>query len=285
MDSLISTDWLAERLGDPGLVVLDATRHLPAARRDAAREFAEGHLPGARFLELETLYDPDSPVPSALPSAAQLAERLAVLGVEAGDAIVIYDDSAVKTSARAWFTLTAHGIERVAVLDGGLAKWRSEGRPLESGAGEHRHAAPLALAPAREVAGKVDVLKALDDYSAQILDARARERVFGTGTDPVHGGRNGRIPGSLNLPYGELFAADGTFKPPGTLRALFEEAGLDWDQPVITTCGSGVTASVLLFALRLAGKRDVRLYDGSWQEWEADPDTPKHEGPVREGAT
>lgn len=275
---LVSTEWLADRLRNPDIVVLDASRHLPQAGRDAEAEFAAAHIPGARFLDLATLTDPASEVPSALPDGRQLAERLSKLGVRSGDTIVLYDDSAVKTSARAWVAMRAHGYEQVAILDGGLAKWRNEGRPLESGMAAIQRTNLADFPPLVGIASKSDVLLALDDYTAQIVDARGADRVFGTGIDPVHGGQNGRIPGSLNLPFGEVFAADGTFRSPGELRQAFDDAGVDWSQPVITTCGSGVTASVLLFAMHLAGKDDVALYDGSWQEWEADPATPKQQG-------
>ena len=276
---LVSTQWLADALGAPDLVVLDASRHLPAANRDPRAEYLAGHIPGARFLDLATLTDTASPVPAALPDAAQLSQRLAALGVTPDMRIVLYDDSAVKTSARAWFTLTAHGLAHVAILDGGLAKWRAEGRALESGSPAITPAAPAPLAAAQGVATKADMLANIASGAEQVLDARGADRVFGTGIDPVHGGQNGRIPGSHNLPFGEVFAADGTFKPPGELVAAFEAAGIAMDAPLVTTCGSGVTASVLLFAAHLAGKRDVRLYDGSWQEWEADPATPKEQGP------
>ena len=279
LPSLVSTQWLADRLGTPGIVVLDASRHLPDAGRDPRAEFDAGHIPGARFLDLASLTDPGSSVPAALPNTSQLSERLAQLGVGANDSVILYDDSAVKTSARAWFTLVSQGFENAAILDGGLAKWRSEGRPLESGAAEAAVTSPIVLTPASRVATKADMLANLDTAKEQVLDARSAERVFGIGEDPVHGGQNGRIPGSLNLPFGAVFEADGTFKPPEALRQIFKDAGVDLSRPIVTTCGSGVTASVLLFAAHLAGKDDVRLYDGSWSEWNADPDTPKAQGP------
>ena len=278
--SLVSTEWLDSHLGEPGLVVLDASRHLPAAKRDPLAEFEAAHIPGARFLDLATLTDTTSQVPSALPNAAQLAGRLASLGVQTGDRIVIYDDSAVKTAARAWFAMRAHGLEQVGILDGGLEKWRDEGRPMESGIPDITPEEPMTLADTTGVRFKADMLANLETGAEQVLDARGADRVFGSGIDPVHGGQNGRIPGALNLPFGQVFADNGTFRSPEDLRAAFESAGVDWARPIVTTCGSGVTASVLLFAAHLAGKDDVALYDGSWQEWEADPDTPKAQGPA-----
>jgi len=277
--SLVSTDWLAQRLDEPEIAVLDASRHLPATGREPRAEYEAAHIPGARFLDLASLTDPASPVPAALPTGEQVAARLAALGVGPDAGIVLYDDSDVKTAARAWFALTETGRERVAILDGGLAKWRAEGRPLESGPRAVERAETAILGTARRVRSKADMLANLESQAEQVLDARGRDRVFGTGEDPVHGGANGRIPGSKNLPYGQLFAEDGTFKTPEQLRVAFEEAGIDLSRPVVTTCGSGVTASVLLFALHLSGKHDAALYDGSWMEWGADPDTPKAQGP------
>jgi thiosulfate/3-mercaptopyruvate sulfurtransferase len=276
---LVATEWLAEHLGEPGLAVVDASMHLPAAERDAAGEFDAGHIPGARFFGLASLVDTTSLVPAALPRPEQLAGRLAELGIAPGDAIVLYDDSAIRTAARGWFMLTASGWDKVAILDGGLAKWRSEGRALESGASDIAPAAHTALTSPQRVRSKADMLANLDTHAEQVLDARSADRVFGSGIDPVHGGPNGRIPGALNLPFTGALNADGTYKSPDDLRAAFAASGIDLDQPIVTTCGSGVTASVLLFALHLIGVESAALYDGSWSEWSADPDTPKAQGP------
>jgi thiosulfate/3-mercaptopyruvate sulfurtransferase len=277
--ALVSTQWLAAHGEAPGVAILDASHHLPAAARDAASEFAAAHIPGARFLGLSSLVDESSPVPAALPRPDQLAARLSLLGVAEGTTIVLYDDSALRSAARAWFMLAAAGWAHVAILDGGLGKWRAEGRPLESGTAHPAPVTPAHLAPLRRVRSKAQMLANLDTRTEQVLDARAADRVFGTGIDPVHGGPMGRIPGSLNLPYTEVLNPDGTYKSPADLRAAFTAAGVDLTRPITTTCGSGVTGSVLLFALHLIGVDSAALYDGSWSEWSADPATPKSQGP------
>ncbi len=276
---LVSAAWLQAQGDEPRLAVLDASLHLPAAARNAREEFTAGHIPGARFLDLASLVDTTSPVPAALPRPEQLAERLASLGVAPGAWIVLYDDSALRSSARAWLMLTASGWDAVAILDGGLAAWRAVGGALESGAQVPGAAEPAKLHALKHIRSKADMLANLETRAEQVLDARSADRVFGSGIDPVHGGANGRIPGALNLPYTEVLNADGTFKSPDALRAAFMGAGVDLARPVTASCGSGVTASVLLFALHLIGKHDTALYDGSWSEWSADPATPKLQGP------
>ena len=276
MDDLVSTEWLAEHLADAGLVILDASSHLPAAGRDAAAEFGAAHIPGARFLDLASWTDPGSEVPSAIPNAAQFAERLQQLGIGAMDRVVIYDDSAVKTSSRAWFIFRLHGFTEVAILDGGLGKWRAEGRPLDAGMTQASEAKGARSGPpAFSVRSKNDLLANLEFGREQVVDARSEGRFTGREPEAREGLASGHIPGSLNLPFGEVLNEDGTFKQPDELGRVFQEAGVDLERPVVTTCGSGVTAAVLLFTLHLMGKNDVSLYDGSWSEWGADPRTPK----------
>lgn len=279
MEGLVSTGWLADRLGDSDLLILDASAHLPAVGREAGAEFASGHIPGARFLDLASLKNAASPVPNALPSGAQVADRLASLGYEPDQRIVIYDDSAVKTSARAWFALRRAGVGSLAILDGGLGKWTAEGRELERGE------SPCAPSAKRDfghddspVRTKMDMLANLATGAEQVVDARDADRFSGETVDTVHNLPGGHIPGARNLFFRDLYDPDGTFKSPSELCSAFEHAGIDLDRPIVTSCGSGVTASVLLLALHLIGLDDAALYDGSWSEWGADPATPKQVG-------
>ena len=281
MEPLVSTAWLGAALAKGTVAVLDASLHLPSAERDAAAEFVREHIPGARFLDIATLTDRNSPVPSALPSPTQFAARLADLGVPPEARIVFYDDSAVRSAARAWFMARRAGIE-AAILDGGLGKWKAEGRLLESGdahasARSARQPGPTGGA----VRDKSEMLANCASRAEQVVDARDGGRFSGAVADAVHGLPGGHIPGARNLPFTRLFAADGTYKPQEELAEEFRRAGLDLDRPIIASCGSGVTASVLLFALHLLGHSDNALYDGSWSEWGADPATPKETGEAR----
>jgi len=280
MQDLVSTEWLAPRLGERGLVVVDASAHLPDAGRDARAEFAAAHIPGARFLDLDSLKDPASPIPAALPTAAQFAERMAAIGIGDGDRVVIYDDSGVKTASRAWFIFRLHGFRDVAILDGGLGKWRAEGRPVEGGHAPSTRGGVTPNAGPVAVRTKAEMLANIASGGEQVLDARGAGRFTGAEREFRPGMPSGHIPGARNLPFGQVLNADGTFKDADGLRAAFAEAGIDLARPVVTTCGSGVTASILLFAMHLLGKDDVALYDGSWSEWGADPATPKATGPA-----
>ena len=277
MDDLVSTEWLAAEIGAANLRIVDASWHLADAGRDAAAEFAAGHIPGAVFLDLGTLVDTASPVANMLPSAAAFAERVQALGISDTDRVVLYDDSAVKTSARAWFMFRLFGAGSVAILDGGLAKWKSERRERVGGAADLRKAQFTVRADTGAIRSQADMVANLDRRVEQVVDARGPARF--AGAEPERAGVTpGHIPGSINLPYPRLFAPDGTFKDRAGIVSAFRDAGVDLARPVTTTCGSGVTAAVLLFALHRVGKTDVALYDGSWTEWGADPATPKASG-------
>ncbi|MFL6862576.1 MAG: 3-mercaptopyruvate sulfurtransferase [Allosphingosinicella sp.] len=275
---LVSTEWLAGALGAADLRILDATWCLPADQRDPRADHEAAHIPGAAFLDLDDVSDPDSPFPHMLPSEGRLASRLRAAGVGDGDRIVVYDDSPLHSSARIWWMLKRFGARDVAILDGGLAKWKAEGRPLERGAPSLRAGHFTPAPDPSGIASKADLLALVGAGSHAIVDARGAARFAGEEAEPRPGLASGHIPGARNLPQGRLFNPDNSFKRGATLRAAFEEAGIDLSKPMVTTCGSGVTAAVLLFGAHLLGKEDVALYDGSWSEWGADPATPKATG-------
>jgi thiosulfate/3-mercaptopyruvate sulfurtransferase len=246
---LVSTDWLARHLKDPDLRVLDGSWYLPAQNRDAKAEYAAGHIPGARFFDIDEISDLRSTLPHMAPPPEKFISRLRAMGVGDGHQVVVYDGAGLFSAARVWWTFRLMGKTDVAVLDGGFPKWRAEGRQnqLVKDVTQVAHAAKLG--------------------EAEIVDARAAARFRGEAPEPRPGLRSGHIPGSKNVPFASLLNGDGTLKPPAELRALFVAAGVDLSKPVITLCGSGVTAALLNLALERIGHRNHALYDGSWAEW------------------
>ncbi len=280
MKSLVSPAWLAANLAAPDLRILDATAFALDPSRDPRREFAERHIAGARFLDLAGLADPDSDLPGMLPTAGRFADRIGALGVGDGDRVLLYDNSPHRTAARAWWMFRTFGANKVGILDGGLAAWIAAGGATASG---DVPAPPPARFTAHRNDAAVRDLAQIEANIAtgveQLLDARGAARFAGTEADP-HGAAPGHIPGSRNLPYTRLLDADGRFKDKAVLLAEFDAAGIDLAKPLVTTCGSGVTASVLLFGAHLLGKDDAALYDGSWSEYGMRAETAKALGPA-----
>ena len=273
-DALVTTEWLAEHLGDEDVRVIDGTWHLPHLGRDARREFTEAHLRGAVFFDIDAIADADTTLPHMLPSPEKFAREVGALGIGDDDRVIVYDVRGVVSAARVWWMFRTFGHDDVAVLDGGLRKWRAEGRPVESGTPSpigRRFTARLRPSLVRDL----DAVRAnLESRAEQLVDARSRGRFTGTEPEPRAGLRAGHVPRSLNLPYDELYRPDGTLLPRSALAEVFAKAGLDPARPVITSCGSGVTASVLTLALHVLGHGHVAVYDGSWAEWGGRDDTP-----------
>ena len=276
MDALVTTRWLADQLGAADLRVADCTWFLPTEHRDARAEHDAAHIPGAVFLDLAEIVDKANPAPMMMPSPEKFASRISKLGIGDGCRVVLYDNSPHHTAARAWAMFRSFGIPDVAILDGGLAKWRAEGRPLTDAPStpKPRHLTPRDCGIG--VASQAEVAAALAD-GTQVVDARSPSRFAGEEPEPRAGVVPGHMPGAVNLHYARLYREDGTYKQGENLRAVLAEAGVDPERPIVTTCGSGVTASALAFALHLLG-HEVPVYDGSWAEWGADPTTPKATG-------
>ncbi len=273
MDPLVSTEWLAGQLGTPDLVLFDATFYLPTEQRDAAAEFARTHIPGARLFNIDAVSDRDTDLPHMTPTAGRFEQLIAALGVSNGSRVVFYDQKGIFSAPRGWWMMGLFGHDQAFVLDGGLPKWLAEERPVEAGT-------PPAPPPGRfKAAFRAARLRGIGDMmtdtGALVLDARSAGRFAGTASEPRAELPSGHIPGSRNLPYGTLVRPDGTMLDPPALRDAFAAAGVDGSRPVVTSCGSGVTATVLTLGLVRAGFAPGAVYDGSWTEWAARPDTIK----------
>lgn len=265
--TLVSTQWLAQHLNDPDLRVLDASWYLPGSGRDPVAEFAAGHIPGARFFDIDDVSDHRSDLPHMAPSVEAFVSRTRALGVGDGHKVVVYDGSGLFSAPRVWWTFRLMGQPDVAVLDGGFPKWQAEGHPVDTTAPLIRDRHLTARHQAHLVRTVTQVAAAAKLGHAQIVDARSAARFRGEAPEPRPGLRQGHIPNALNVPFARVVSDDGTMMPPDALRVEFEKAGVDLSRPVITTCGSGVSAAVLNLALERAGHREHALYDGSWAEW------------------
>jgi thiosulfate/3-mercaptopyruvate sulfurtransferase len=271
---LVSTQWLAEHRDAPDVKVVDATWFLPTLARDARAEYAQAHIPGAVYFDIDDIADDQSALPHMLPSPVKFSSRMRKLGLGDGTRIVVYDNNRYSASARAWWMLRLFGHPDVAVLDGGLAKWRAEGRPVDDRPVVPREAHFTARQNNLLVRDLEQIRSNLVVRREQVIDARPAGRFAGTEPEPRPGLRGGHIPQSLNLPHLDLIAADGTLLPAAELRRRFAALGIDQRRPIVTTCGSGVTACTVALALHQLGAPDVAVYDGSWSEWGGRGDTP-----------
>ena len=275
MGPLVTTDWLAAELGKPDLVVFDATKYLPNEPKDGVAEFRRGHIPGARYFDIDRIADTDTGLPHMVPTPGRFAKLMGELGVANTSRIVFYDQKGLASAARGWWLMGLFGHDAAAVLDGGLPKWQRENRPVE--AGDPSSPSSTIYRPdyrAARLRGVGDIIGNVETQAELVLDARAAGRFTGETPEPRAGMRSGHIPGSASLPYTDLLNADGTFRSPEAIRDRFAQAGVTAGRPVVTSCGSGVTACILTLGLRLAGLPEGAVYDGSWTEWGGRSDTP-----------
>jgi len=274
---LISTDQLAARLNDRNVVAVDASYPSPGQQNRSRAEYLEGHIPGAVFFDIDAISDHSTDLPHMMPGPAHFGEAVGALGISNSDTVVVYDNLGLYSAPRVWWTFRVFGAKEVFILDGGLPKWRAEGRPLEQGAAARPEKTFHAEMNVGAVATLADVRMALADDSAQVVDARSAERFSGKAPEPRPGLRAGHMPRSFNLPFGNL-VANGRLAPRAQIETAFKDSGADLEKPIITTCGSGITAAILTFALESIGRKPKGLYDGSWAEWGSRPDVPVERG-------
>ena len=277
---LKSTDWLAEKLGQPGVVVVDGSYYLSTMKRDAQAEYRAGHIPGAVFFDIDEVADDSSDLPHMLPGPKMFGEAAGKLGIGRDDTIVVYDGVGLFSAPRVWWTFRLFGAKNVFVLDGGLPKWKAEGRPVDAEAVKPEPREFAAEMDTMQVAGLTEVQLALAGGDVQVVDARPAERFRGEAPEPREGVRPGHMPGALNVPFAGLIK-DGRLLPPAEIEKAFRAGGVDLAKPVITTCGSGISAAALWLALDSVGKTPQSLYDGSWTEWGTRPDTEVVTGPAK----
>ena len=276
MHDLVSTEWLAGALGAPDLMVFDATKYLPNEPFDGLTKYREAHIPGARFFDIDVVADPDTNLPHMAPTAGRFARLMGEMGISNATRVIFYDQKGLQSSARGWWLMKLFGHDKAAVLDGGLPKWLAEGRATESG--DAKPAAPTSYTAdfrAELLKGIGDVKRIIADGSALVLDARAKGRFDGTAPEPRPGLPSGHMPGAKSVPFNELLNADFTMKDAAALRARFAAVGADGAKPIVTSCGTGVTACILALGLKQAGLGDAAIYDGSWTEWARRPETQK----------
>jgi thiosulfate/3-mercaptopyruvate sulfurtransferase len=280
-DPLVSTDWLAARLDDPKIKVIDASFKLPGVMPLPLDDYLGAHIPGAVFFDVDAISDHNDPLPHMYPDAAQFAREVAALGISSGDTVVAYDSGGWVAAPRAWWMFLSFGHPDVKILDGGLKKWLREGRPTHSGKVTPKPGKFQAKFDSSYLRSAQHLVRNLDTRAEQVIDARPRARFEGSGTEPRPGLRSGHIPGSRSVPYAELFdAASGAMKPLEELRKAFTGAGVDLTKPIVTSCGSGVSALVVTLALYRLGVRGSALYDGSWSEWGLPDGPPVATGPA-----